>query len=160
MAKSSRRGARAAGRAPAKPAGGATVRYIESSALVAALIESDLKARASIRSRTPKVASALTFAEAARAVIRLRSAGTITPEKERQAVRALRRIQRHCYVVAVTQDVLDRVGRPFPVEPIRTLDAVHVSTAEFIGEPPQLVAIVTRDERVRANALALGYSVE
>jgi predicted nucleic acid-binding protein len=65
-----------------------------------------------------------------------------------------------CYVVAVTDDVLAPVRRPFPVEPVRTLDAVHLATVESIGEPPQLVAIVTRDHRVRANAQALGYLVE
>jgi predicted nucleic acid-binding protein len=56
--------------------------------------------------------------------------------------------------------VLERSGRPFPVEPIRTLDAVHLATAEMLGVPPQLVTIVTRDGRLRDNALALGYSVE
>jgi predicted nucleic acid-binding protein len=52
------------------------------------------------------------------------------------------------------------VRRPFPAEPIRTLDAIHLATAELLGEAPQLVTIVTRDERVRANARALGYGTE
>jgi predicted nucleic acid-binding protein len=43
---------------------------------------------------------------------------------------------------------------------VRTLDAVHIATAESLGEPPQLMTIVTRDSRVRENAAALGYSVE
>jgi hypothetical protein len=63
-------------------------------------------------------------------------------------------------VVAVTEAVLTRAGRPFPVEPIRTLDAIHLATAELLGEAPQLVTIVTRDARVRDNARALGYAVE
>jgi len=46
------------------------------------------------------------------------------------------------------------------MEPVRTLDAVHIATAELLGEPPQLMSIVTRDTRVRENAKALGYSVE
>ena len=56
--------------------------------------------------------------------------------------------------------VLSRAGRPFPVEPIRTLDAVHLATAELLGEPPQLVTIVTRDARAGDNARPLGYAVE
>jgi hypothetical protein len=28
-----------------------------------------------------------------------------------------------------------------------------------MGEPPQLVTVVTRDGRVRENAIALGYAV-
>jgi hypothetical protein len=63
-------------------------------------------------------------------------------------------------MVAVTDAVLARVRRPFPVEPVRTLDAVHLATAELLGEPPQLVTVVTRDGRVRDNARALGYAVE
>jgi hypothetical protein len=85
--------------------------------------------------------------------------GRLTPAQERAAVRGLRVFARRCFVVAVTDAVLERVGRPFPVEPIRTLDALHLATAELLGEPPQLVTIVTRDGRVRDNARALGYAV-
>jgi hypothetical protein len=46
------------------------------------------------------------------------------------------------------------------VEPIRTLDAIHLAAAEALGDPPALVIIVTRDLRVRENATALGYPVE
>jgi len=52
------------------------------------------------------------------------------------------------------------VRRRFPVEPLRTLDAVHLATAELLGESPPLITIVTRDGRVRTNAEALGYRVE
>lgn len=102
----------------------------------------------------------MTFAEAARTIVRARVGERLTSDEERAAVRALRRFERRCYVVAVTDDVLARVRRPFPVEPVRTLDAVHIATAESLGEPPQLITIVTRDNRVRENATALGYSVE
>ena len=75
-------------------------------------------------------------------------------------MRALRRFERRCYLVAVTDAVLARVRRPFPVEPIRALDALHLATAEMLGEPPPLLTIVTRDVGVRENAQALGYIVE
>lgn len=136
------------------------VRYIESSALVAALLERDPDALKSLRARTRRITSALTLAEAARALVRARVSGRLTPDQERGALRGLRRFERRCYVVAVTDDVLARVRRPFPVEPIRTLDAVHLATVDMLGEPPQFVAIVTRDSRVRDNATALGYVVE
>ena len=135
-------------------------RYIESSALVAALLEQDADALKSLRARVRPITSALTLAEAARAIVRARVGGRLTPDAERAAIRALRRFERRCYVVAVTDDVLARVRRPFPVEPVRTLDAVHIATVESLGEPPQFVSIVTRDHRVRENAKAFGYSVE
>jgi predicted nucleic acid-binding protein len=136
------------------------VRYIESSALVAALLEHDADALKSIRAKTKPITSALTFAEAARALVRARVAERLAPDVERAAARALRRFERRCYVVSITDDVLARVRRSFPVEPVRTLDAVHLATAESLGELPQLITIVTRDDRVRDNARALGYSVE
>jgi predicted nucleic acid-binding protein len=55
--------------------------------------------------------------------------------------------------------VIDTSSGVMPVDPIRTLDAIHLATAELLGEPPQLVTIITRDHRVRDNARALGYAV-
>lgn len=107
-----------------------------------------------------QVTSSLTFAEAARAIVRARVSGRLSAEAERAAVRALRQFERRCYVVAITEDVLDRVKRPFPVEPVRTLDAMHLATVEILAEPPALVTVLTRDGRVRENAIALGYPVE
>ena len=149
-----RRGARTAPDAPL------STRYIESSALVAALLERDRAARASIRAQGTRVTSALTLAEAARAILRARASGRLSEANERAATRGLQVFARRCDIVSVTDDVLARVGRPFPVEPIRTLDAVHLATAEVLAEPPALVTIVTRDTRVRDNARALGYAVE
>jgi predicted nucleic acid-binding protein len=146
--------------APARAAERKSVRYIESSALVAALLERDAAALKSVRTRGRQVTSALTIAEAGRAILRARAGARLTADEERAAVRALRRFERRSFMVAVTDSVLARVGRPFPVEPIRTLDAVHLATAELLGEPPALVTIVTRDARVRDNAEALGYAVE
>ena len=138
----------------------AGVRYIESSALVAAILEHDADALESIRTRGRKVTSALTIAETARAILRARVAARLTADDERSAVRALRRFERRCYLVGVTDPVLARVRRPFPVEPTRTLDAVHLATTELLGDPPPLMVVVTRDVRVRENAEALGYAVE
>jgi predicted nucleic acid-binding protein len=145
--------------APTSTAETAAVRYIESSALVAALLEHDPDALKAVRTRGRKVTSALTIAEAARAIVRARAAARLTVDEERAAVRALRRFERRCYLVGVTDTVLARVRRPFPVEPIRTLDAVHLATAELLGEPPSLIVVVTRHVRVRENAKALGYAV-
>ena len=142
------------------PPGGGSLRYVESSAVLAALLEGDAVARAALRADGQRVTSALTFAESARALVRARAAGRITRDEERASLRALQTFERRCATVAVTDDVLARAGRPYPVEPIRTLDAIHLATAELLGEPPQLVTIVTRDARIRENAQALRYMVE
>lgn len=142
-------------RPPAPPA----IRYIESSALVAAFLEDDITAQRAIRAAGRRITSALTVAEAHRAVLRGRVTGRLTADDERDAIRGLQTFARRCELVAVSEDVLLRAARPFPVEPIRTLDAIHLATLELLGEPPQLVTVVTRDSRVGDNARALGYAV-
>jgi len=163
MTVATRRASRPAGRSARRPTraaahGGVSqaVRYVESSVLLAALLEHDQAARAQLRAPGRRVTSALTFAEGARALVRARVAGRITPAQERAARRALQTFERRCGVIPVTDGVLARVGRPFPVEPIRTLDALHLATAELLGAP-QRVTIITRDVRVAENARALGY---
>jgi hypothetical protein len=132
---------------------------MESSALVAALLEHDTAVIEPLTAGTRHVTSALTLAETGRAIIRARASGRLTAADEQAAVRALRTFERRCFILDVDRAVLARVRRPFPVEPIRTLDAVHLATTELLGEAPQLVTIVTRDARVRENAQALGYVV-
>jgi predicted nucleic acid-binding protein len=132
---------------------------MESSALVAALLEGDTAHLRKGPRDAQQVTSALTLAEAGRAIIRARVSGRLTADQERAAVRALRTFERRCFILDVDRAVLDRVRRPFPVEPIRTLDAIHLATAELLAESPQLVTVVTRDARVEANARALGFTV-
>lgn len=150
---------RSARRSASSEAEATTFRYVETSALLAALLEKDAAARNALRGKR-RITSALTFAEASRALVRARVAQHLTPAEERAGLRWLQAFRRRCDVVAITDAVLARAGRPFPVEPIRTLDALHLATAELLGEPPQLITIVTRDSRVIDNAQAMGYAVE
>jgi predicted nucleic acid-binding protein len=136
------------------------LRYVETSALLAALIEKDVAAASSLKADGPLVASTLTFAEAFRGIVRARTAGQIDAAKERELVDALQVIEQHCDVIAMAPDILVRVRRSFPVEPLRTLDAIHLSTIESLEELPPFVTVLTRDDRIRKNAAALGYAIE
>jgi len=127
---------------------------------VAALLEDDKTVMKAPTAGTRYLTSAVTFAEAGRAIIRARVTGRLTTSEEQAAVRALRAFERRCFILDVDRAVLTRVRRPFPVEPIRTLDAVHLATVELVGEAPPGVTVVTRDQRVRDNARALGFIVE
>lgn len=147
-------------RIEALPEGGSLFRYIETSALIAAILDEDAAARVAVRGEGQRVASALTFAEAARALLHARIGGRLDADEERTALRRLRRFERRCETVAVSEAVLTRAARPFAVEPIRTLDAIHLATVELLGETPQLITVVTRDRRLRENAISIGYAVE
>jgi len=56
-------------------------------------------------------------------------------------------------------DVVERARRPFPVEPVRTLDALHLSSAVVASARVTDLAILSLDERVRAAGRALGLPV-
>jgi predicted nucleic acid-binding protein len=135
------------------------MRYVESSALVAAFLEADAPARKALRAPGRRVSSMLTLAEAHRAVRRAQGMGRLTAADQRRVARGLSTFARRCAWVTVSDDILTRAGGPFPVEPLRTLDAIHLATLESLGEPPQLVSVITRDVRIADNARAMGYTV-
>lgn len=140
--------------------GGARFRYIETSALLAVRLEWDAEARDAIRGEGERFVSALTVAEAARRVVRAGVLGHLTPPQVRASLVWIQRFAVRCQVIGVTHEILARVRRPFPVEPVKTLDAIHLATIESVDEDPSLVTVVTRDRRVADNARAMGYVVE
>jgi predicted nucleic acid-binding protein len=54
--------------------------------------------------------------------------------------------------------VLARALEPFPV-PVRTLDALHLASAEFLRGQGQTVRLATYDQRLRDAAVAMGLGV-
>ena len=147
-------------RPPVTAAADGQIRYVETSALLAASLEGDVAAQRSLRGPGRVITSALTHAEAARAVQRARASGRVSRSEEHALVSALDTFTRRCETVAVGDEVLLRVGRPFPVEPVRTLDAIHLATVELLGAEPGSVIVVTRDARMRENARAMGWRTE
>lgn len=141
-------------------AGGFSFRYVETSALVAAGLEGDAAAVRAIRGEGLRIASALTFAETRRTLAVAVVRGRISPQQLRVRLGWLQRFERRCEVVDVSSSVLARLGRRFPIEPVRSLDAIHLATIETVEGDPALVAVITRDRRIRENAVAMGYWVE
>ena len=147
-------------RPPAFTASDGQIRYVETSALVAAALEGDLPAQRSVRGPGRVITSALTHAEAARAALRARATGRVSSAEAHALANALATFARRCETVALGEQILMRVGRSFPVEPVRTLDAIHLATVELLGVEPGSVTVVTRDRRVRENARAMGWRTE
>ena len=61
--------------------------------------------------------------------------------------------------MAIGPAVIDRARRPFPVEPIRTLDALHLASALGAKEALDDLFMLSLDHRVRAAARAVGLGV-
>lgn len=59
-------------------------------------------------------------------------------------------------IVEMLPPVLTRALDPFPVA-VRTLDALHLATMQFLREVRQNLSLASYDERMRNAAQALGF---
>lgn len=105
------------------------------------------------------LASSLTLIECERVLIRA-VATHLLPEAvaaERRAV--LARTADHWVVFHLDAEVMERARRPFPAEPIRTLDAIHLATAVLARSLVPDLAVLSLDERIRRSAEQMGFRV-
>lgn len=135
--------------------------YAESSAILAWLLgeASGEAVRAQLTDAEQVFTSALTHVEIERVLIR---AQVIEQLKEADVVerrRLFARAGRHWNVVRVHDEVLERAQRPFPAEPIRTLDALHLASALSISAAVPDLAVLTLEVSIRNAAVALGFDV-
>ena len=59
----------------------------------------------------------------------------------------------------IGERVLGLASGPFPSEPVRALDAIHLASVILAREVWSELCVLSLDERVRANAAALGHSL-
>lgn len=59
-------------------------------------------------------------------------------------------------LLELSTTVLARALQPF-AQPVRTLDALHLATMEFLRGQGLVVSLATYDQRLAAAALALGF---
>jgi len=129
--------------------------YLETSAVLSWILE-EPEGRNVERCLKPArvlATSELTLAECQRALRRL-SALPNSP-----AQRRLDAFQLRWEHVPVQNKLLLQVGQAFPVEPVRTLDAIHLVTALALRPALPGLTVVSLDRRVRENAAVLGFRV-
>ena len=122
--------------------------YLDSSAIVKLAVREpeSLALRRYLRRRQPLVSSALARTEVLRALL---AAGD-------EAVARGRSVLQHLDLVRVNDRVLNAAGVLSPAE-LRSLDAIHLTTAQQLGE--ELGALVTYDDRMATAAKRLGYRI-
>lgn len=135
--------------------------YAESSAVLAWLLGESTKdvVHDALRRADRVLTSVITDVECARAIVRGASLGRLTRPQAVALVRQFREVQAGWDRIELTDPVRDRAAAPFPVEPIRTLDAIHVASAELAQRALGTVTVLSFDDRVRTNALGLGMPV-
>ena len=135
--------------------------YAESSAVLAWLLgeSNEPLVRAALDGADRVVTSSLTALECARGLLRAKLAGRISRMQELATLRVLDDAEITWDVHSLNERVVVRARATLPVEPVRTLDALHLATALVLQEAIGPLAVLSFDERVRANAMALGFAV-
>ncbi|HEU5404713.1 MAG TPA: type II toxin-antitoxin system VapC family toxin [Gaiellaceae bacterium] len=122
--------------------------YLDSSAIVKlAVVEPESAAlRRYLRRRRPLVSSALAKTEVARALLPLGE----------PAVRRGQEVLARLELIRVSDRILSTAGTLLPAD-LRSLDAIHLATAQQLGE--DLARLVTYDARMRTTAQNAGCPV-
>lgn len=103
--------------------------------------------------------SVLTLAEAGRSLRRLVATGALAAASGDAANALLGAVSARWNLHVITEPVLARVTDRFPVEPVRTLDAIHLATAALLAAELGPLAVLSADDRIRRNARAMGLAV-
>jgi uncharacterized protein len=122
--------------------------YLDSSAIVKLVVAEPQSAalRRYLRRRRPLVSSGLARAEVGRALLPLGE----------QVVRHGQEVLGRLELIRISDRILATAAALLPTE-LRTLDAIHLATAQQLGS--DLARVVTYDERLRAAAQAVGCRV-
>ena len=132
--------------------------YAESSAVLAWLLDEAAAApvRRSLASEATVVASDLTVIECERVLIRAAALGDLTEAEAADRRAHLAAAASHWHVLRISPDIVERARQPFPGEPIRTLDAIHLASLLVTRSSVRGLELLSLDDRIRRAAAALG----
>lgn len=135
--------------------------YLETSAVLSWLFgEAQAKKAAKYIFQSELVlTSALTRVEVMRSINRVKGLDLINAA-EAQRLRGLYdRTEASWNIMNLHDPVLQKALEPFPVEPVRTLDAIHLASALIFIEAYPDLEILSFDQRIIENANQLGLII-
>lgn len=135
--------------------------YAESSAVLAWLLGepgSDA-VREQLAAAEIVLASELTLVECERVLIRAQTRGRISEAAMADRHGRLVRAAEHWAVLALGEEIVRRTRRPFPLEPLRTLDALHLAAALHARSLVPETRLLSLDDRLRNSARELGFEL-
>lgn len=116
-------------------------------------------AREALEDAGTVVASELTLIECDRALLRAALTGRVAEAAAADRRAWLARVSDQWTVLGLDPEIAARARRPFPREPLRTLDALHLATALSARATFDGLRLLSLDERVRSAARDLGFEV-
>lgn len=136
--------------------------YAESSAVLAWLLgeETGRSVREVLHHTQLVMASDLTLVECDRVLIRAVTTGEIDEAAAADRRAHLNAAASHWHLWRVSPNIVERARHPFPAEPIRTLDAIHLASALAVRSAVPGLELLTLDDRIRRAAKELGFHVQ
>lgn len=114
---------------------------------------------AGLRRADTVVTSDLTVLECERSLVRAVAVSAIIDALALQLRTVLVRTMESWQRMPISHEVLLRARQPFPNEPVRSLDAIHLASALVSREAVGELAVLSLDRRVRTSARQLGLGV-
>lgn len=135
--------------------------YAETSAVLRWLFNEDAGEQIldDLRKAKKVVCSRLTLIETRRAIRRAVAESRISETDAADLLAVFGQAVACWAVLELSAEVAQRAESPFPAEPVRTLDAIHLASALFLRESLPDLLMLSTDERVRRNARQLGFDV-
>ncbi|HWS64061.1 MAG TPA: type II toxin-antitoxin system VapC family toxin [Steroidobacteraceae bacterium] len=132
--------------------------YAESSAVLAWLLDesSATEVRRLLSGAEIIVASDLTLIECSRVLIRAVALGELNEAEASDRRAHLANAAARWHILHIGFEIVDRAKHPFPEEPIRTLDALHLASALTARAAVAGLKVLSLDDRLRASAQKLG----
>ena len=136
--------------------------YAESSAVLRWLFAESggEEVRAALAAASKVACSRLTLIESRRVVRRAEREARVTAAEGVDILAVLAQAASTWTILELTPEVAQRAEQAFPCEPVRTLDAIHLASALFLRQFFPDLTFLSSDERVRANAAQLGFTLD
>ena len=132
--------------------------YAESSAILAWLLDESTasEVRRLLAGAEIIVTSELTLIECHRVLIRAAALGELNEADAADRRAHLASAAARWHILQIGSEIVDRAKQPFPGEPIRTLDAVHLASALTARAAVAGLKVLSLDDRLRKSAKKLG----
>ncbi len=99
----------------------------------------------------------LTLIECSRSVPRAVMEGRMAAGQESASLELLAAASARWQIYDLAPEIVERSRMPFPKEPVRTLDAIHLATMLALREGARDLRVLSVDDRIRENAALLGF---
>ncbi len=135
--------------------------YAESSAVLAWLLDEppgpDI--RRWLSAADAILASDLTLIECDRVLFRAAALGELTEAEAADRRAHLRMASSRWHLLRIGPEIVERAREPFPGQPIRTLDAIHLASVLAARSAVAGLELLSLDDRIRRAARGLGLQV-